>query len=143
MNSFYRRNYRYYLTIGILLLLFQLSTRGSSSLHLSNCPDDTTKPVSSVKVSQLDKDEGIKCTKSELLDMEFKTVCTNKYGELLRITWQDLERGGREIIFQKKMVENDEVKFYMPFDLLKEAKMAVLIIVKGSGMFFKKIDITD
>ena len=40
-------------------------------------------------------------------------------------------------------MENDEVKFYMPLDLVKEAKTAVLIVMKGDGMFFKKIDITD
>ena len=40
-------------------------------------------------------------------------------------------------------MENDVVKFYMPMDLVKEAKTAVLIVMKGDGMFFKKIDITD
>ena len=111
-------------------------------------PDSIKKPDSVAVVinanqSQLASDEGIKCTRGELMDKEFVTVGKSKYGEILRITFQDLERGGREIIFQKKLMENDEVKFYMPLDLVKEAKMAVLIVMKGDGMFFKKIDITD
>ena len=105
--------------------------------------DDSVKTSGTSSSSPLDKDEGIKCTRAELLAHEFTVICKEKYGEVLRITFQDLERGGREIIFQKKMVENDEVKFYMPLDPIKEAKTAVLIIMKGSGMFFKKIDITD
>ncbi|MGZ3885305.1 MAG: hypothetical protein ACXVP0_03690 [Bacteroidia bacterium] len=104
--------------------------------------DDSVK-TTGASTSALDKDEGIKCTRAELIAHEFTVICKEKYGEVLRITFQDLERGGREIIFQKKMAENDEVKFFMPLDLIKEAKTAVLIIMKGSGMFFKKIDITD
>lgn len=112
-------------------------------------PPDTLKKADTVAVtavanqSQLATDEGIKCTRAELLEKEFVAVGKSKYGEILRITFQDLERGGREIIFQKKLMENDEVKFYMPMDLIKEAKTAVLIVMKGEGMFFKKIDITD
>lgn len=93
--------------------------------------------------TQLATDEGIKCTRGELMDKEFVAKGESKYGEIIRITFQDLERGGREIIFQKKLMENDEVKFYMPLDLIKEAKTAVLIVMKGEGMFYKKIDITD
>ncbi len=104
---------------------------------------DTTNIAAGVNQTQLATDEGIKCTRGELLDKEFVAVGKSKYGEVLRITFQDLERGGREIIFQKKLMENDVVKFYMPMDLIKEAKTAVLIVMKGDGMFFKKIDITD
>ena len=104
---------------------------------------DTTNIAVSSTQAQLATDEGIKCTRGELLDKEFVAVGKSKYGEILRITFQDLERGGREIIFQKKLMENDEVKFFMPMDLIKEAKTAVLIVMKGEGMFFKKIDITD
>ncbi len=116
--------------------------------HIAIPPDtikkaDTTAVASGVHQSQLATDEGIKCTRAELIDKEFVAVGKSKYGEILRITFQDLERGGREIIFQKKLQENDEVKFYMPMDLVKEAKTAVLIVMKGEGMFFKKIDITD
>lgn len=105
--------------------------------------DDTLKTDGSVKLSKLDTDEGIKCTRAELLEREFTAVGMNKYGEILRLTFQDLERGGREIIFQKKLMENDAVKFYMPNDLIKEAKTAVLIVMKGDKMYFKKIDLTD
>lgn len=104
---------------------------------------DTTSTAASLNQTQLATDEGIKCTRGELLDKEFVATGKSKYGEILRITFQDLERGGREIIFQKKLMENDVVKFYMPMDLIKEAKTAVLIVMKGEGMFFKKIDITD
>ena len=104
---------------------------------------DTTSTAASSNITQLATDEGIKCTRGELMDKEFVAVGKSKYGEILRITFQDLERGGREIIFQKKLMENDVVKFYMPMDLVKEAKTAVLIVMKGDGMFFKKIDITD
>ena len=104
---------------------------------------DTSIVVPQVNRTELASDEGIKCTRGELLEKEFVATGKSKYGEILRITFQDLERGGREIIFQKKLMENDEVKFYMPMDLLKEAKTAVLIVMKGEGMFFKKIDITD
>ncbi len=93
--------------------------------------------------SQLDKDEAIKCTRAELMAMEFVTVGTKNYPELLRITFQDLERGSRDIILQKKIMKNDEVKFSFPQALIKETAMAVLIVMKGEGMFFKKIDITD
>ncbi len=95
------------------------------------------------QILMLDKDEGIKCTRAELTEIEFRTTCTDKYGELLRITYQDLERGGREIIFQKKMILGDEIKFFIPMDFVREAKTAVLVIMKGEGMFFKKIDVTD
>jgi hypothetical protein len=104
---------------------------------------DTSLVVPAVNRAELASDEGIKCTRNELLEKEFVTTGKSKYGEILRITFQDLERGGREIIFQKKLMENDEIKFYMPMDLIKEAKTAVLIVMKGEGMFFKKIDITD
>ena len=106
-------------------------------------PNGDSLKVENANRSELAKDEGIKCTRAELTDKEFVTVGKNKLGEYIRITFQDLERGGREIIFQKKLMENDEVKFYMPFDLVKEAKLAVLIIMKGSEMFYKKIDVTD
>ena len=120
-----------------------------SATRYSSFPPDTIKKADTAVVvlgvgqSQLAKDEGIKCTRAELIDKEFVATGKSKYGEILRITFQDLERGGREIIFQKKLMENDEVKFYMPMDLVKEAKTAVLIVMKGEGMFFKKIDITD
>lgn len=128
-------------------MIFSLHS-GFASAQVSNKDSlvKTLKEDSLVKnanQSDLAKDEGIKCTRAELVDKEFVTVGKSKYGELLRITFQDLERGGREIIFQKKLMENDEVKFYMPFDLCKEAKTAVLIVMKGGDMFFKKIDITD
>jgi len=103
---------------------------------------DTLKTPSLLGL-QLDKDEAIKCTRAELLSKEFITIGTKNYPELLRITFQDLERGSREIIFQKKIAENDEVKFTMPLSLIKETAMAVLIVMKGDGMFFKKIDIID
>lgn len=91
----------------------------------------------------LNKDEAIKCTRAELMAKEFSVIGDKNYPELLRITFQDLERGSREIIFQKKIVENDEVKFSFPHNLIKETAMAVLIVMKGDGMFFKKIDIID
>jgi hypothetical protein len=93
--------------------------------------------------SPLNKDEAIKCTRAELLNKEFNVVGDKSYPELLRITFQDLERGSREIILQKKISENDEVKFSFPHSLIKETAMAVLIVMKGDGMFFKKIDIID
>jgi len=98
---------------------------------------------STVKTSALDKDESIKCLRDELVGIEFYAMGGSKYGELLRITYQDLERGGREIIFQKKLKEAEEVRFFIPFETVKEAKIAVLIICKGSGMFFKKIEVKD
>ncbi len=88
-------------------------------------------------------DESIKCTHSELVAIEFTAKCDTKYGELLRITFQDLERGGREILFQKKLKDAEEVKFYLPQETVKEARTAVLIVCKGSGMFFKKIEVKD
>ena len=133
----------------IYLVAFWVLSLTVSAKQQYAIPPDTIKKADTVAVavsgnqSQLATDEGIKCTRAELLDKEFITIGKSKYGELLRITFQDLERGGREIIFQKKLMENDEVKFYMPFDLVKEAKTAVLIVMKGDGMFFKKIDITD
>ncbi|MBP7807877.1 MAG: hypothetical protein KA163_01160 [Bacteroidia bacterium] len=128
---------------------FQVKSAGFPNGKLVVLPPDTIKKPDSTAVvtsavqTQLASDEGIKCTRAELLEKEFVAVGKSKYGEILRITFQDLERGGREIIFQKKLMENDEVKFYMPFDLVKEAKTAVLIVMKGEGMFFKKLDITD
>lgn len=104
---------------------------------------DTLKTDGTVKQSKLDIDEGIKCTRAELLEREFSATGANKYGEILRITFQDLERGAREIIFQKKLMENDNVKFFMPNDLIKEANTAVLIVMKGDKMYFKKIDLVD
>lgn len=138
----------------IFLMLFcvftvQVKSAGFTNDKLVVLPPDTIKKadsavvVASANQTQLATDEGIKCTRAELLEKEFVAVGKSKYGEILRITFQDLERGGREIIFQKKLMENDEVKFYMPFDLVKEAKTAVLIVMKGEGMFFKKLDITD
>lgn len=103
---------------------------------------DTLKTTSILGL-QLDKDEAIKCTRAELLSKEFVTIGTKNFPELLRITFQDLERGSRDIIFQKKINESDEVKFTMPLSLIKETAMAVLIVMKGESMFFKKIDITD
>ena len=133
---------------GIFLLMFWIVTLTISAKDYTIPPDtikkaDTVAVASSANQSQLATDEGIKCTRAELIDKEFVAVGKSKYGEILRITFQDLERGGREIIFQKKLMENDEVKFYMPMDLVKDAKTAVLIVMKGEGMFFKKIDITD
>lgn len=120
-------------------------------LHMTAGNEPSKKPISSgdtLKTPsllglQLDKDEAIKCTRAELLSKEFVVVGTKNYPELLRITFQDLERGSREIIFQKKINESDEVKFTMPLGLIKETAMAVLIVMKGEGMFFKKIDIID
>lgn len=103
----------------------------------------TTPVDSSFKISSLASDESIKCTHSELLAIEFTAKCEDKYGELLRITFQDLERGGREILFQKKLKETEEVKFYLPQETVKEAKTAVLIVCKGRSMFFKKIEVKD
>lgn len=102
---------------------------------------DTLK--SPIVGSPLNKDEAIKCTRAELLSKEFMVVGDKSYPELLRLTFQDLERGTREIIFQKKIIEGDEVKFSIPHNLVKETAMAVLVIMKGEGMFFKKIDIID
>jgi hypothetical protein len=133
----------------VFLLLCCGISYGVSAKRNCTFPPDTIKKADTLALavnanqSQLATDEGIKCTRGELLDKEFVTIGKSKYGEILRITFQDLERGGREIIFQKKLMENDEVKFYMPMDLIKEAKTAVLIVMKGDGMFFKKIDITD
>mgnify|MGYP001606651562 CR=1 FL=1 len=137
-----------YLILFLFAVFFCQHVLSAQSGNIILPPDSIKRPdsvavVISANQSQLASDEGIKCTRSELLDKEFVAVGKSKYGEILRITFQDLERGGREIIFQKKLMENDEVKFYMPMDLMKEAKMAVLIVMKGEGMFFKKIDITD
>ena len=44
-----------------------------------------------------------------MLTKEFSVIGDKSYPELLRITFQDLERGSREIIFQKKIVENEFV----------------------------------
>lgn len=137
-----------YLILILFTVFFCFSGLSAQTGNTILPPDSIKKPDSVAVVinanqSQLASDEGIKCTRGELLDKEFVAVGKSKYGEILRITFQDLERGGREIIFQKKLMENDEVKFYIPMDLMKEAKMAVLIVMKGEGMFFKKIDITD
>lgn len=137
------------LNCGIFILILWLVSIRVSAINNYAIPPDTIKKTDTLVIaatanqSQLAIDEGIKCTRAELLDKEFVATGKSKYGEILRITFQDLERGGREIIFQKKLMENDEVKFYMPMDLIKEAKTAVLIVMKGEGMFFKKIDITD
>ena len=120
---------------------------GANTARAQNLGIDTGTSGDSVKVSadgsELAVDEGIKCTRQQLTDRKFITTGKSKYGEILRVTYQDLERGGREILFQKKLMENDNVEFFMPFDLVKEARTAVLIVMKGDGMFYKKIDITD
>ena len=142
----------------LFFLLLQLNTQLQSGLSvpvlkINNFPEvkfisqsikSFTAPVdSSFSISSLAKDESIKCTHSQLLAIEFTAKCEDKYGELLRITFQDLERGGREILFQKKLKETEEVKFYLPQETVKEAKTAVLIVCKGRGMFFKKIEVKD
>lgn len=128
----------------IVMLIFCCGTKNASA---QNQGIDTGVAADTVKAdaggSELAVDEGIKCTRQQLVDRKFVTTGRSKYGEILRVTYQDLERGGREIIFQKKLMENDNVEFFMPFDLVKEAKTAVLIVMKGEGMFYKKIDITD
>lgn len=136
------------LTYLFIMLFFgvtaQTATAGEpDKAAQKNIKGDTLKTDGSVKQSKLDIDEGIKCSRAELLEREFTAIGVNKYGEILRLTFQDLERGAREIIFQKKLMENDAVKFFMPNDLIKEAKTAVLIIMKGDKMYFKKIDLTD
>lgn len=118
------------------------SKAGETPAAKKVAPLDTLKSAGFIGL-QLDKDEAIKCTRAELLSKEFVTIGTKNYPELLRITFQDLERGSREIIFQKKINESDEVKFTMPMSLIKETAMAVLIVMKGDGMFFKKIDIVE
>ncbi len=123
------------------LLCFTISRAGENPSTKKVTSGDTLKSPS--LGSPLNKDEAIKCTRAELLSKEFSVIGDKSYPELLRITFQDLERGSREIIFQKKIVENDEVKFSFPHALVKETAMAVLIIMKGDGMFFKKIDIVD
>lgn len=135
-----------YLFIALLIIVgFYSFKPNASEANASNIQThgDTLKTDGSVKQSKLDVDEGIKCTRSELLEREFSATGANKYGEILRITFQDLERGAREIIFQKKLMENDNVKFFMPNDLIKEANTAVLIVMKGDKMYFKKIDLID
>ncbi len=133
----------------VLSLLLAFSFFSTSSVCVAGEGNKDKKPAgdtakaSTSFLSQLDKDEAIKCTRAELLAKEFITINNKNYPELLRITFQDLERGSREIIFQKKMVSNDEVKFSVPMSLVKETAMAVLIVMKGEGMYFKKIDITD
>lgn len=130
------------------LLCFSVAHAGENPGTKKAClPDRQVSSGDTLKApalgSPLNKDEAIKCTRAELLSKEFNVVGDKSYPELLRITFQDLERGTREIIFQKKIVENDEVKFSFPHNLVKETAMAVLIIMKGDGMFFKKIDIVD
>lgn len=138
------RKLTYLIYVLAFVAIANYSFAGEPELKKANLHrEDTLKTDGSTKTSKLDNDEGIKCTRAELLEREFIAVGVNKYGEILRLTFQDLERGGREIIFQKKLMENDAVKFYMPNDLIKEAKTAVLIVLKGDKMFFKKIDLTD
>lgn len=135
-----------YLFIALLAVVgFYSFKPNASDVNVSGTQihGDTLKTDGSVKQSKLDIDEGIKCTRSQLLEREFSATGANKYGEILRITFQDLERGAREIIFQKKLMENDNVKFFMPNDLIKEANTAVLIVMKGDKMYFKKIDLID
>lgn len=135
-----------YLFIALLTVVGVYSFKpNTSDVNASNTQihGDTLKTDGSVKQSKLDIDEGIKCTRSQLLEREFSATGASKYGEILRITFQDLERGAREIIFQKKLMENDNVKFFMPNDLIKEANTAVLIVMKGDKMYFKKIDLID
>jgi hypothetical protein len=135
-------NFTRCLFVVIAMLFF-----GVNNVKAQNDGIDTGTSTDTVKIdpagSELANDEGIKCTRQQLTDRKFITTGKSKYGEILRITYQDLERGGREIIFQKKLMENDAVEFFMPFDLVREAKTAVLIVMKGEGMFYKKIDITD
>ena len=128
--------------VAFFVFISQNLTAGNDPNKKSITSGDTLKNPSLLGL-QLDKDEAIKCTRAELLSKEFIVVGTKNYPELLRVTFQDLERGSREIIFQKKIAENDEVKFTMPLSLIKETAMGVLIVMKGEGMFFKKIDITD
>ncbi len=123
------------------LLCFSVAHAGENPATKKVSSGDTLKAPA--LGSPLNKDEAIKCTRAELLTKEFNVIGDKSYPELLRITFQDLERGTREIIFQKKIVENDEVKFSFPHNLVKETAMAVLIVMKGDGMFFKKIDIVD
>ena len=138
------RKLTYLLIFTVISAAFNFVSAGEPELKKSLINrEDTLKTDGSTKSSKLDNDEGIKCSRAELLEREFIAVGGNKYGEILRLTFQDLERGGREIIFQKKLMENDAVKFYMPNDLIKEAKTAVLIVLKGDKMYFKKIDLTD
>lgn len=122
------------------IFLCQISQAGGDPFKKVSSGDTLKSPTLG---AQLDKDEAIKCTRAELLSKEFVTVGNKSFPELLRITFQDLERGSREIIFQKKIVENDEVKFTMPMGLIKETAIAVLIVMKGESMFFKKIDIVE
>ncbi len=135
-----------YISIALVavIALYSFAPKASdlrgSSLQIHG---DTLKTDGPTKQSKLDIDEGIKCTRAQLLEREFFAIGANKYGEILRITFQDLERGAREIIFQKKLMENDNVKFFMPNDLIKEANTAVLIVMKGDKMYFKKIDLVD
>lgn len=134
----------FFKAICCLFLVFscQILTAGETPATKKISSGDTLKNAGLLGL-QLDKDEAIKCTRAELLSKEFVTIGTKNYPELLRITFQDLERGSREIIFQKKINESDEVKFTMPLSLIKETAMAVLIVMKGDGMFFKKIDIVE
>jgi hypothetical protein len=126
----------------VLLLCLGTKTANAQNLGIDTGPASDTVKVEATG-TELATDEGLKCTRQQLVDRKFITTGKSKYGEILRITYQDLERGGREIIFQKKLMENDSVEFFMPFDLVKEAKTAVLIVMKCDGMFYKKIDITD
>lgn len=132
-------SFRLFLSI-CFLIISNIVFGGENPATKKVSSGDTLKtPV----LAPLNKDEAIKCTRAELMSKEFSVIGDKNYPELLRITFQDLERGSREIIFQKKIVEGDEVKFSFPHNLVKETAMAVLVIMKGDGMFFKKIDITD
>jgi len=134
---------RYLSIVVMTVFCFCSNSAAAQNQGIDTGPSDTAKVQAADNGSELAVDEGIKCKRNELTERKFTTTGKSKYGEILRITYQDLERGGREIIFQKKVMENDIVEFYMPFELIKEAKTAVLIVMKGEGMFFKKIDITD
>jgi hypothetical protein len=63
---------------------------------------DTNK-IKSTNEFPLDKDEAIKCSRADLLGREFVVIGDKNFPEILRITFQDLERGSREIIFRKKL----------------------------------------
>lgn len=133
------RSFKLLLSICFFLVANGVFAGENPSTKKVSSGDTLKSPV----LDPLNKDEAIKCTRAELMAKEFSVIGDKSYPELLRITFQDLERGSREIIFQKKIVENDEVKFSFPHNLIKETAMAVLIVMKGDGMFFKKIDIID
>ncbi|MGE0567091.1 MAG: hypothetical protein AB7O73_04020 [Bacteroidia bacterium] len=126
----------------IALIAFALAITCVKAGHDNSASiGEDPKPIKAINVSELAKDEAIKCTRAELMTKEFVVVGDKSFPELLRITFQDLERGSRDIILQKKIQNNDEVKFSFPHELIKDTEMAVLIVMKGEQMFFKKIDI--